>query len=135
MEDIADADYMHAKRVWNEDFEIKHFGECHGLSLKSVHSYWLSSCWKHNKNGFRSSWNRSRKICFSPKICAVSSLLLMVEKGIKGWICHSLHRCAKAINKYMKNYDKNKELSNLKNWDVIDLYAWAMYQKLPVSGL
>ena len=35
----------------------------------------------------------------------------------------------------MKNYDKNKELSNLKNWDVNDLYAWAMYQKLPVSGL
>ena len=34
----------------------------------------------------------------------------------------------------MKDHDKNKELSNLKNWDVIDLYTWAMYQKLPVSG-
>ena len=35
----------------------------------------------------------------------------MVEEGIKGGICHSIHRYAKANNKYMKNYDKNKESS------------------------
>ena len=34
MEDIADADYMHAKRVC-KDFEIKNLGECHDLYLKS----------------------------------------------------------------------------------------------------
>ena len=34
MEDIADADYMHAKRVF-KDFEIKYFGEYHYLYLKS----------------------------------------------------------------------------------------------------
>ena len=28
--------------------------------------------------------------------------------------CHAIHRYAKAINKYMKDYDKNKESSYLK---------------------
>ena len=36
-------------------------------------------------------------------------MLLMLEKGIIGIICHSIYRYAKANNKYMKNYDKNKE--------------------------
>ena len=33
----------------------------------------------------------------------------------------------------MKNYDKNKELSCLKYWNVNNLYGWAMSQKLPVN--
>ena len=36
-------------------------------------------------------------------------MLLMVGKGIKGEICHSIYRYAKANNKYMKDYDKIKE--------------------------
>ena len=35
----------------------------------------------------------------------------MVEEGIRGGICYSIHRYAKASNKYMKSYDKNKESS------------------------
>ena len=38
-------------------------------------------------------------------------MLLMVEEGIRGGICHSIHRHAKANNKYMKNYDKNEASS------------------------
>ena len=37
--------------------------------------------------------------------------LLMVDKGIRGGVCHSVFRYAKANNKYMKVYDKNKESS------------------------
>ena len=41
-------------------------------------------------------------------------MLLMVEKGIRGGICHAIHPYAKVNNKYMKDYDKNKESSYLK---------------------
>ena len=36
-------------------------------------------------------------------------MLLMVEKGVRGGICHVIHRYAKTNNTYMKDYDKNKE--------------------------
>ena len=60
-------------------------------------------------------------------------MLLMVEKGITGGICHPIYQYARANNKYMKDYDKNKESLNLKYWGVNNLYSWAMSQKLPVS--
>ena len=59
-----------------------------------------------------------------------ANMLLMVEKGIRGGICHSLYIYAEANNKYMKDYDKNKELSYLQYWDVNNLYGWGMLQKL-----
>ena len=41
-------------------------------------------------------------------------VLLMVEKGIRGGICHAIHQNAKTNNKCIKDYDKNNESSNLK---------------------
>ena len=38
----------------------------------------------------------------------------MVEKGIRGGICHAVYRHAIANNKYMQGYDKSKESSNHK---------------------
>ena len=62
------------------------------------------------------------------------NILLMVEKGIRGGICHSVYRYAKANNNYVKNYDKNKESSYIQYWAVNNLYGWAMSQKLPVNN-
>ena len=59
-------------------------------------------------------------------------MLLMVENGIRGGICHAIHRYAKVNNKYMKDCYKNKESSYLKCWDVNNLHGWIMSQKLPV---
>ena len=32
-------------------------------------------------------------------------MLLMIEKGIRGKICHAIHKYAKVNNNYTKNYD------------------------------
>ena len=61
-------------------------------------------------------------------------MLLMVEKGIRGGICHAIHQYVKANNKYMKDYDTSKESPYLKYWNVNNLYGWAMSQKLPVNS-
>ena len=61
-------------------------------------------------------------------------MLMMVEKGIRGGICHAIHRYAKVNNKYLKNYNKNIESSYLMYLDANNLYEWAMFQKLPVNG-
>ena len=61
-------------------------------------------------------------------------MLLMVEKGIRGGICHAIYRYAKANNKYMKNSNKDKEESFLQYLDDNNLCSWAMSQKLPADG-
>ena len=47
------------------------------------------------------------------EILTDNDMLLMVEKGVKGGICHTIHRYAKANKKYLKDYDKNEKSSYL----------------------
>ena len=61
-------------------------------------------------------------------------MLLILEKGVRGGIYHSIQRYAKANKKYVKDYDKTKETSYLRYWDVNNLYGWTMSQKLPVNN-
>ena len=47
-------------------------------------------------------------------------MLQMIEKGIKGGMCHAIHRYTKADNKYMKDYDPNRESS----YHNVDGFGW-----------
>ena len=61
-------------------------------------------------------------------------MLLMVEKDIRGRICHPVHSHAKANNNYMKNYYKNIISSYLEFLDANIVYGWGISQKLPANA-
>ena len=58
----------------------------------------------------------------------------MMESGIRGAICQSMHRYAEASNRYMKNYNKNLLSSYLEYLDANNLYGWAMCKKLTIDN-
>ena len=61
-------------------------------------------------------------------------MLLMVEEGIRGGICHAMQRYAKANNKYMKDYDRKKKSSCIQYSDANNLYGKAMTEKFSARG-
>ena len=67
-------------------------------------------------------------------LCKIRDGRKMVEKEIRGGICHAIYQYAKANNKYTKYYNKNIESSYLMYWDASNLYEWAISQKLHVEN-
>ena len=61
-------------------------------------------------------WTTFKKIKVKLDLLTEIDMLLMVEKGIRGGICHSIYQYAQANNKYIRDYDKNKESSYLQCW-------------------
>ena len=79
------------------------------------------------ENSFKNDLSRTAAI-------NIIDMLLMVKKQSRRRICRFINRYAKANDKYMKDFDKNKESPYLKYWDINNLYCRAMSQKLPVDG-
>ena len=52
-----------------------------------------------------SSFNKSRSSKVKLDLLTDINILLVVEKGIRGGICHAIYRYAKANNKCMKDID------------------------------
>ena len=148
MENIDDIDYRHSNNVFKR-FKLKYLGEYHDLYLQSdtllladVFENFRKTCLKVyelDPAHFLSLPGLAWQACLNKtniklELLTDYNMPLMVEEGIRGGICHSIHRYAKANNKYMKNYDKNEESSYTQYLDANNLYGWAMSQKLPVNN-
>ena len=116
MEDTIYVDCVHAKRVCKV-LEIKDLGEYHDLYVQR-HTALLTDVFQNFRNmgpkiyeldpakflsapglAWQAVWKKAKvKLDLLTDI----DMLLMVEKGIKGGICHSIYQYAKPNNKYNK---------------------------------
>ena len=148
MENIDDIDYKHGNNVFKR-FELKNLGEYHDLYvqgdtllLADVFENFRNKCLKvyeldpaHFLSLPGLAWQAClKKTSVKLELLTDYDTLLMVEQGIRGGICHAIHRYAKANNKYMKNYDENEESLYIQYLDANNLYGWATSQKLPLNG-
>ena len=148
MENIDDLDYRHGNNVFKR-FELENLGEYHDLYVQNdtlllvdIFENFRNMCIKEyelDPAHFLSLPGLSWQACLEKanielELLTDYDMLLMVEEGIRGGICHSLHRYAKANNKYMKNYNNDEESSYSQYLDANNLYGWAMSKKLPVNG-
>ena len=148
MENISDIDYRHGNNVF-KGFKLENLGDCHDLYVPSdtllladVFNNFRDMCIKEyelDPAHFLSlpglAWLAClKKTNIELELLTDYDMLLMVEEGIRGGICHSIHRYAKANNKYMKNYNNNEESSYIQYLDANNLYGWVMSKKLPVNG-
>ena len=147
-EGITDEDHAHYKKVFKE-FGLKDHGEYHDLYVQSdtllladVFKNFKDKCIEiykldpaHYVSAPALAWQAClKKTKIKLELITDYDMLLMFEKGIRGGICQATYRYAKANNKYMKNYNKNKESSYLEYNGANNLYGGAMSQKLPVDG-
>ena len=56
---------------------------------------------------------------------------LLIEKGLRGGISYITKRYAKANNKYMSDYDSNKQSTFITYLDKNNLCGWSMSEYLP----
>ena len=144
IEDITDVDYRHGKTVF-EYLINKNLGYYHDLYVQSdtllladVFENFRNMCIKvyeldppHFLSALGLAWQAClKKTEVKLELLTDVDMLLMVVKGIRGGIYHSIYRYPKANNKYMKIYNKDKEESFLQYLDDNNLYGWVMSQKI-----
>ena len=111
-EDITDAGCVHGKRVF-KDFQIKSLREYHDLYVQS-NTLLLAYAFENFRNmpfkihdfdasKFLSAPELAWQVAFKKTKVKLDlltdiNMLLMVEKGIRGGICHSIYQYAKANN-------------------------------------
>ena len=145
---IEDIGYRHGNNVF-KIFKLKNLGEYHDLYVQSdtllladVFENFRNKClevYELDPAHFLSLPGLAWQACLKKtnvelELLTDYDMLLMVEEGIRGGICHSIHRYAKANNKYMKDYNKNIESSYIQYLDANNLYGSEMSQKLPKNN-
>ena len=148
LEDISDKDYSHAQKVWDV-FEIRNLGKYRDLYVQTdtslladIFEKFRNTCIEiyqldptHVLSAPWLTWQAClKKTNIRLELLTDIDMLLMIEEGIRGGMCQSIHRYAEANNKYLKKYNKNIPSSYLLYLDANNLYGWAMSKKFPVNG-
>ena len=131
MENNTETDYLHANNVF-KTFKLNNLGDSHDLYVQSdtllladVFENFRKACIKTyelDPAHFISLPGLAWKACLKKtgvelELLADYDMWLMIEEGIRGGICHAVHRYAKTNNKYMENYGKSKESSYIQCLD------------------
>ena len=145
---ITKKDYNHVWNVW-KTFNMKTLKEYHELYnisdvllLADVFENFRDLCLKIYKldpvyyfTAPGLAWDACLKMTnIQLELLSDVNMLLMFEKGIRGGISIISNRYGEANNKYMKDYNKNKDSKYLMYLDANNLYGCAMSEKLPTHG-
>ena len=136
---------MVCERIWDK-FKMKNIGDYHDHYLKKdvllladifekfigtcLRYYGLDPCHCFSAPGL--SWDKMLKMT-GAKLQKVSDIgkYLFIEKALRGRIFYIAKRYAKVNNKYMSDYDSNKQATFITYLDKNNLYGWAMSEYLP----
>jgi hypothetical protein len=148
LEGITDQDYEHALRVWRT-FNCQNFGMYHDLYLL------LDTCLLCDV------FEKFRQVCFNnygleaaafysvPGLSFAAALkytnvelelltdiemLNFFEKSIRGGVCQTSKRFARANNKYNDDYNSENPSNYIFYVDVNNLYGTAMSSHMPISN-
>ena len=145
VENISEIDYAHANNVFKK-FNINNLGEYHDLYVRSDTLLLADIFENFRQSGLENyeldpvslpglAWQDClKKTNVELELLTDYDMLLMVEEGIRGGICHAVQRYAHAHNKYMKDYDRKKKPSYIQYLDANNVYGKAMTEKLTVRG-
>ena len=121
LEDISDEDCKLAQKVC-DIFKIKNLGEYRDLYVQSdtliladIFEKFRNKCieiYQLDPAHFLSApglvWQAClKKTNIKLELLTDIDMLLMIEAGIRGGMCQSIHRYAEANNKYIKKYNEN----------------------------
>ena len=140
---VSIEDYMVCERIWNK-FKMKNMGDYHDHYLKrdvlllvDVFENFIDTCLKyygldpcHYFSAPGLSWDAMLKMT-GIKLEKIADIdqYLFIEKGTRGGISYIAKICAKANNKYICNYDSNKQSTFITYLDK-NIYGWTMSEYL-----
>ena len=142
---VSIEDYMVCEKIWDK-FKMKNMGDYDDhylkkdvLLLADVFEKFIKTCLKyyeldpcHYFSSPELSWDAMLKMT-GVKLVKISDIhqYLFIEKGTRGGISYIAKRYAKVNNKYMGDYDSNKQSTFINYLDKNNLYGWSMSEYLP----
>ena len=142
---VSIEDYMVCEKIWDK-FKMKNMGDYHDhylkkdvLLLADVFEKFINTCLKyyeldpcHYFSAPALSLDAMLKMTYV-KLEKMSDIdqYLFIKKGSRGGMSYIAKRYAKANNKYMCDYDSNKQSTFITYLDKNNLYGWAMSKYFP----